>query len=81
MSQASWGWRQGRRGLSDPFKVKTKKKLENALKIQVDDEAFDRPYGFRSHPIPLEAGKRVALRVVSQFGGACTHVLLQGNGG
>ena len=35
----------------------------------------DRLYGFVSHPIPFRAGKRVAVRVVSQFGEESTKVL------
>ena len=63
------------RGLSDLAKAKTKKKVENTLKIELDDEAFDRLYGFVSHPIAFKAGKRVAVRVVSQFGEESTKVL------
>lgn len=63
------------RGLSDLAKAKTKKKVENTLKIELDDEAFDRLYGFVSHPIAWKAGKRVAVRVVSQFGEESTKVL------
>lgn len=63
------------RGLSDLAKAKTKKKVENTLKIELDDEAFDRLYGFVSHPIAFKSGKRVAVRVVSQFGEESTKVL------
>jgi adenine-specific DNA-methyltransferase len=44
-------------------------------KIEIDEEAFDRLYGFVSHPIPFRAGRRVAVRVVSQFGEESTKVL------
>jgi adenine-specific DNA-methyltransferase len=64
-----------KKGLSDLAKAKTKKKLENALKIEIEDAAFDRLYGFVSHPIPFKAGKRIAVRVVSQFGEESTKVL------
>jgi hypothetical protein len=63
------------RGLSDVARTRTRKKLENTLKIEIDDEAFSRLYGFVSHPIPLRPGKRVAVRVVSQFGEESTKVL------
>jgi adenine-specific DNA-methyltransferase len=46
--------------------------------IEVDDEAFDRLYGFRSHPIQSKKGRRVAVRVVSQFGEESTKVLTLG---
>ncbi|MDS4013156.1 MAG: site-specific DNA-methyltransferase [Candidatus Accumulibacter sp.] len=64
-----------KKGLSDLAKAKTKKKVENTLKIELDDEAFDRLYGYVSHPIPLRAGRRVAVRVVSQFGEESTKVM------
>jgi hypothetical protein len=57
------------------FAVPDRKKLENTLKIEIDAEAFDRLYGFVSHPIPFRAGRRVAVRVVSQFGEESTKVL------
>ncbi len=33
-----------------------------------DDEAFDRLYGFISHPIQVKQGQKIAIRVISQFG-------------
>ena len=47
-------------------------------KIELDDEAFDRVYGFVSHPIPARPGRRLAVRVVSQFGEESTKVLTLG---
>ena len=62
-------------GLSYLAKRKTKRKAEQTLKIEIDDEAFDRLYGFRSHPIPKRPGRKVAVRVISQFGEESTKVL------
>lgn len=56
-----------RRGLSDLAKQMTKRNVEQTLKVEIDDEAFDRFYRFRSHPIPSKEGRQVAVRVVSQF--------------
>jgi adenine-specific DNA-methyltransferase len=67
-----------KRGLSDLVKQMTKKKVEQTLKVEIDDEAFDRLYGFRSHPIPAKKGRRVAVRVVSQFGEESTKVVTLG---
>lgn len=67
-----------KRGLSDLAKQMTKTKVEQTLKVEIDDEAFDRLYGFRSHPIPAKKGRRVAVRVVSQFGEESTKVLTLG---
>lgn len=64
-----------KRGLSDLAKTSTKRKAEKTLKIEIDDEAFGRIYGHRSHPIPHAKGKKIAVRVVSQFGEECTKVL------
>jgi adenine-specific DNA-methyltransferase len=43
--------------------------------VEIDDEAFERVYGLRSHPIAAEKGRRVAVRVISQFGEECTKVI------
>ncbi|MGQ0654779.1 MAG: site-specific DNA-methyltransferase [Betaproteobacteria bacterium] len=64
-----------KKGLSDLAKQMTKKKVEQTLKVEIDDEAFDRLYGFRSHPIPPKKGRRIAVRVVSQFGEESTKVI------
>lgn len=64
-----------KKGLSDLAKTSTKRKVQNTLKIEIDDEAFDRLYGFRSHPIPYKQGKKIAVRVVSQFGEESTKNL------
>lgn len=57
-----------RKGLDQLAKQNTKKKAEATLKIEIDDEAFDRLYGFTSHPIKVKSGQKIAVRVVSQFG-------------
>lgn len=46
------------------------------LKVEIDDEAFERVYGFKSHPIPAVRGRRLAVRVISQFGEESTKVLV-----
>jgi adenine-specific DNA-methyltransferase len=66
-----------RNGLSEVAgaKARQRRNVERTFKIEMDDEAFDRLYGFVSHPIPATAGRRVAVRVVSQFGEESTKVL------
>lgn len=59
---------QWKKGLSDLARTKTKRNAEKTLKIEIDDEAFDRLYGFISHPIPLKPNQKIAIRVISQFG-------------
>jgi adenine-specific DNA-methyltransferase len=62
-----------KRGLSNLAAAGLKAKAERTLRVEIDDEAFARVYGFRSHPIPT--GRRVAVRVISQFGEESTKVL------
>ena len=65
-----------KKGLSEASKQDTKKKAEKTLKIEIDDEAFDRLYGHISHPIEVsENGKKIAVRIISQFGEEVTKVL------
>jgi adenine-specific DNA-methyltransferase len=53
-----------------------KAKVEKTLKLELDEEAFARVYGHRSHPIAAQKGHRVAVRVISQFGEESTKVLV-----
>lgn len=45
-------------------------------KIEIDDEAFDRVYGFLSHPVSHIKGRNLAVRVINQFGDESTKVLM-----
>lgn len=65
-----------KKGLASLAKDSAKKKTEKTLKIELDDEAFDRLYRHVSHPITLtKKGQKIAVRIVSQFGEECTKVL------
>ena len=65
-----------KKGLENLAKDGTKKKVEKTLKIEIDDEAFDRLYGHISHPIEIKKkGQKIAVRIISQFGEECTKVL------
>ena len=65
-----------KKGLDNLAKDSTKKKVEKTLKIEIDDEAFDRLYGHISHPIEVKKKlQKIAVRIVSQFGEECTKVL------
>lgn len=68
-------FKKWRKGLNNLAKQKTKKNVEKTLKIEIDDEAFDRLYGFKSHPFEIKKGQKVAVRVISQFGEESTKVL------
>jgi len=65
-----------KKGLASLAAASVKAKVERTLKIELDDEAFERLYGFVSHPIAFERGKRVAVRVISQFGEESTKVVV-----
>lgn len=66
-----------KKGLSDLAKQDTKRKAERTLKIEIDDEAFDRLYGHMSHPIEVKRKvQKVAVRVISQFGEETTKVII-----
>lgn len=69
-------FKKWKKGLSDLAKQKTKRNVEKTLKIEIDDEAFDRLYGFKSHPFDIIEGQKVAVRVISQFGEESTKVLV-----
>ena len=64
-----------RKGLSKLAEAATKKRAEQTLKLQIDEEAFAAIYGHRSRPFAVKPGQKIAVRVVSQFGEETTKVL------
>jgi adenine-specific DNA-methyltransferase len=65
-----------KKGLDNLAKDSTKKKVEKTLKIEIDEDAFDRLYGHISHPIEVKKkGQKIAVRIISQFGEESTKVL------
>ncbi len=64
-----------RKGLDTIAKDLAKKKAERTLRLKFNDEVWDTLYDFKSEPIPYEKGKKIAVRVVSQFGEESTKVL------
>lgn len=65
-----------KKGLSEAAKQDTKKKAEKTLKIELDNEAFDRLYGHISHPIEIKKkDQKIAIRMISQFGEESTKVI------
>ncbi|MDP2188805.1 MAG: site-specific DNA-methyltransferase [Sphingobacteriaceae bacterium] len=67
-------WKKGLGNLSES-RNKRKQQAQQTLRIEIDDEAFDRLYGHSSHPIPYRKGRQVAVRVISQFGEESTKIL------
>jgi adenine-specific DNA-methyltransferase len=65
-----------KKGLSNVAVASSKKKAEQTLKIEIDDEAFGNAYGHKSRPFPVKKGQKIAIRVISQFGEETTKVLI-----
>ena len=68
-------FKKWRTKLDGQASASAKKKAEQTLRIELDEDAWERLYGFRSHPIEVRKGRRVAVRVISQFGEESTRVL------
>jgi len=48
---------------------KNLEKLQKTLKVEIDEEAFERVYSHKSHPIEVKhSDQKIAVKVVSQFG-------------
>jgi adenine-specific DNA-methyltransferase len=58
-----------KKGLSRLAVTSTRRRAERTLKIEIDEDAFERLYGHISHPIEVKKkGQKIAVRVISQFG-------------
>lgn len=64
-----------KKGLQSTSSYKVKKSAERTLKLIFNDEVWDELYTYRSEPLTYEPGRKVAVRVVSQFGEESTKVL------
>lgn len=64
-----------KKGLQSVAPKATKKKAESTLRLQLNEEIWDTLYDFRSQPIEKRQGRKVAVRVISQFGEESTKVL------
>lgn len=68
-------FKKWKKGLDSLAKTNTRKKVQHTLRIEIDEEAFDRLYGYISHPIKIkEKDHKIAVRVISQFGEETTKV-------
>ena len=63
-------------GLSRLAADSARVRAERTLKLEINEDAFERVYGLRSHAIPSVKGRRVAVRVISQFGEESTKVIV-----
>ena len=64
-----------KKGLDSVAKSMAKDRAEKTLRLEFNDEVWDTLYDFKSEPIPYEKGRKIAVRVVSQFGEESTKVL------
>jgi len=64
-----------KKGLDSVAKSMAKENAEKTLRLEFNDEIWDTLYDFKSEPIPYEKGKKIAVRVVSQFGEESTKVM------
>ena len=64
-----------KKGLQSVAPKATKKKAEITLRLQLNEELWDILYGFKSQSIEKRQGRKIAIRVISQFGEESTKVL------
>ena len=70
-------FKKWRKSLDSAAKQSTRKKAEQTLRIEIDEEAFDRLYDHISHPIEIKKnGQKIAVRLISQFGEESTKVVV-----
>ena len=64
-----------KKGLNSVASLTTKKKAEHTLRIELDDEVWDTLYGFESESLQYVPGRKIAVRVISQFGEESSKVI------
>ena len=64
-----------RKGLDTVARDLAKRRVERTLKLEFDDVLWDRLYTLKSEPIEYRKGRKIAVRVVSQFGEEATRIL------
>lgn len=67
---ASW-----RKGLDTVARDVAKKNVQRTLRMVFDEELWDRLYSLKSESIVYRKGRKIAVRVVSQFGEEATRIL------
>ncbi len=65
-------WRKGLNGIAS---AKTKKKAETTLRLSLNDEVWETLYDFRSSSFDATPGRKICVRVVSQFGEESSKIL------
>ncbi|MCR5454881.1 MAG: hypothetical protein K6F33_07845, partial [Bacteroidales bacterium] len=65
-------WRKGLDNVASQF---TRRNAERTLRVEFNDEMWDTLYGYCSEPIPYCPGRKICVRVVSQFGEEASKVI------
>lgn len=64
-----------KKGLNAIASAKTKKKAETTLRLTLNDEIWETLYDFRSSSFDARHGRKICVRVISQFGEESSKVL------
>ncbi|MCD8298006.1 MAG: site-specific DNA-methyltransferase, partial [Prevotella sp.] len=64
-----------RKGLNSAAPKSVKKKAQTTLRLEFNEDIWETLYDFRSHSIEKRDGRKIAVRVISQFGEESTKVL------
>jgi adenine-specific DNA-methyltransferase len=64
-----------KKGLNSISSLSTKKKAEHTLRLELDDEMWEKLYGFESESLQYIPGRKIAVRVISQFGEESSKVI------
>jgi adenine-specific DNA-methyltransferase len=64
-----------RKGLDTVARDLAKRRVERTLRMVFDEDLWDRLYTLKSEPIEYRPGRKIAVRVVSQFGEEATRIL------
>ena len=64
-----------KKGLNTITSDRTKKKAETTLKLELNDEVWNTLYNYRSSAIERKPGRKICVRVISQFGEESSKVL------
>ena len=64
-----------KKGLNSVAKLTTKKNAEHTLRLELDEDMWDTLYGFESESLQYVPGRKIAVRVISQFGEESSKVI------
>lgn len=65
-----------KRGLTNYAESTIRENTQKTLRIEINEEAFKRLYGYKSHPIPFQSGQKVAVQIITHMGEEMTKVFM-----